>query len=361
MKRNHGIDLLRMVLMLMVVMLHVLGKGGVLGATSQLSTKYGVSWLMETFAYCAVNCYALMSGYVYIHSKYRLSSLVQIYLQALLYCVAIAACVWVLHPERFSWDSLAYFLSPVSTGQYWYLSGYVGLFILIPFLNAAISSISQKQAKLCLGLAFFVFTVVPTLACYDAFSLGAGYGTFWLILMYLVGACIKKYGWWENAKPYKALFVYIICVLFSWGFKIGYESITAKLQVTPEKWYSFISYTSPTMVIAAVALFLAFKNARISPKLTKLISEFSPAAFGVYLIHEHEFIVARFISGKFAFLAQHSAPVMAMGVFASALAIFAVCLLIDWMRHKVFQWIHIKQFLEKLEEKYIHHSATTIQ
>ena len=33
MKRNYGIDLLRMVLMLMVVILHIFGHGGALGAT----------------------------------------------------------------------------------------------------------------------------------------------------------------------------------------------------------------------------------------------------------------------------------------------------------------------------------------
>ena len=68
MKRNYGIDLLRMILMLMVVILHVLGHGGVLDATTPLSAKYCVSWLIESFAYCAVNCYALISGYVYFNA-----------------------------------------------------------------------------------------------------------------------------------------------------------------------------------------------------------------------------------------------------------------------------------------------------
>ena len=96
MKRNYGIDLLRMVLMLMVVVIHVLTHGGVIKATEQLSANYSMSILMESFVFCAVNCYALISGYVYIDSRYRFSGLVQIWLQALLYCVDFEAGIFLL-------------------------------------------------------------------------------------------------------------------------------------------------------------------------------------------------------------------------------------------------------------------------
>ena len=38
--RNYGLDLLRMIAMLMVVVLHILGKGGVLSACEPLSGQY---------------------------------------------------------------------------------------------------------------------------------------------------------------------------------------------------------------------------------------------------------------------------------------------------------------------------------
>lgn len=61
-KRNYGIDLLRMVAMFMVVILHVLGQGGVLAKTAGL--KNHIAWLLETGAYCAVDCFAIISGFV---------------------------------------------------------------------------------------------------------------------------------------------------------------------------------------------------------------------------------------------------------------------------------------------------------
>ena len=68
-QRNRGIDLLRMTAMWMVVILHILNKGGVLAAAAPLSAGQGTARLLETAAYCAVNCYGLISGYVGVQRR----------------------------------------------------------------------------------------------------------------------------------------------------------------------------------------------------------------------------------------------------------------------------------------------------
>ena len=72
-QRNRGIDLLRMTAMWMVVILHILNKGGVLAAAAPLSAGQGTARLLETAAYCAVNCFALITGYVGVNVPYRIS------------------------------------------------------------------------------------------------------------------------------------------------------------------------------------------------------------------------------------------------------------------------------------------------
>ena len=63
-ERNAGIDLLRIVSMFFVVVLHSLGQGGILFNTAVGSSQYKVAWLLEIFAYGAVDIFALISGYV---------------------------------------------------------------------------------------------------------------------------------------------------------------------------------------------------------------------------------------------------------------------------------------------------------
>ena len=87
--RNYGLDLLRMVAMLMVVVLHILGKGGVLSACEPLSGQYELLWLLEIAAYCACNCYALISGYVIVDSKFRYSSIIALWLRIAFYTVGM--------------------------------------------------------------------------------------------------------------------------------------------------------------------------------------------------------------------------------------------------------------------------------
>lgn len=66
MNRHYGIDLLKIVAMLMVVMLHVMRHGGVTSAlaNNSHSLSYGAEQLLNTFCLCAVNCFVLATGYI---------------------------------------------------------------------------------------------------------------------------------------------------------------------------------------------------------------------------------------------------------------------------------------------------------
>ena len=75
-QRDYGIDLLRIVSMLMVPIVHILGQGGVISATIPFSLQYESAWLLESFLLVAVNCFVLITGYVYYGKEtkyYRLS------------------------------------------------------------------------------------------------------------------------------------------------------------------------------------------------------------------------------------------------------------------------------------------------
>lgn len=69
-KRNYGIDLLRLVSMFLIVVLHSLSRGALVGV-SPFNIHYEVGFLIEALTYCAVNCFALISGYVGVDSKFK--------------------------------------------------------------------------------------------------------------------------------------------------------------------------------------------------------------------------------------------------------------------------------------------------
>ena len=61
--RNYGIDLLRVFSIFLVAILHILGHGGAIGTTTSL-WHFSAIWFLEIFAYPAVNCFVLISGFV---------------------------------------------------------------------------------------------------------------------------------------------------------------------------------------------------------------------------------------------------------------------------------------------------------
>ena len=75
MKRNYGIDLLRMVAMVFVVVLHIVGIGGIITGSELLSPQFLTAQLLRIAMLCAVNCYALISGFVGWNRRPGLSGL----------------------------------------------------------------------------------------------------------------------------------------------------------------------------------------------------------------------------------------------------------------------------------------------
>ena len=79
-ERMANLELLRCIAMMMVIVLHFLGKGGLLAELTNpsLGATGTVAWLLESFAIVAVNVYMLISGYFLCTSSFKLSRLLQL-------------------------------------------------------------------------------------------------------------------------------------------------------------------------------------------------------------------------------------------------------------------------------------------
>lgn len=72
-KRNYGLDIARIAAMCGVVVLHILGRGGVLTELKPLQASYVTSWWLEILAYGSVNVFAMLSGILGADSKKKSS------------------------------------------------------------------------------------------------------------------------------------------------------------------------------------------------------------------------------------------------------------------------------------------------
>ena len=66
-RNNVGVELLRILAMMMIVGLHYMNFGGILWSDAICNRR--LAWLLEAFCIVAVNCYVLISGYFLVSSK----------------------------------------------------------------------------------------------------------------------------------------------------------------------------------------------------------------------------------------------------------------------------------------------------
>lgn len=343
--RNYGIDFLRLVSMYMVVILHVLGHGGILSATT--GCKHHLAWFLETAAYCAVDCYAIISGFVSYKADekpYKYAKYLGFWVQVLTYHFGITLLAFLIDPASIGARALVRAFFPVTTGAYWYVGAYTGLFFLIPWLNKLMRSLDAKDATRLISLVFIVFVVYPTFSGYfgDCFKLGNGYSFVWITILYLIGAWMKKCDLPKRIKSSRLLLGSAVCIVLSW-----FASEFLSVQI-------FVSYTSFTIVFVAISLVSVFSKLQISSGLSKVIAFFAPAAFGVYLIHDQSLVSMRFMSSAFIWVTDHPAYLLPVLVILSAFCVFAICLLIEKARLVLFKLLHIDQLIHFVEKKLEH-------
>lgn len=345
MKRNYGVDLLRMLAMFMVVVLHVLGQGGILGMSTQYSeVKYWIAWFMEITCYCAVNCFALISGYVMYRSTPKLSKAVNLWFQTAFYTLTFFIVFLLFKRESMGLGDALNAVFPVTRKHYWYISAYMGLLLLMPLLNAAIAHTQKRTLGFILAAGFVMFSIFPQLLMADPYILSGGYSLIWLILMYLTGAYLHKYGLFAKIRTRFIWFGILAMLLITFASRFLLEVFPQHIFPTAKFRDVLISYVSPTIVLVAVGLLIAFSRMRLPGWLTSAVCILSPAALGVYLIHTNQ-LVWRYVMLGFAWkMLEYNCFVMVLLIFLAATAIYLLCSIMEIGRLHLFRLIKADKF-----------------
>ena len=103
MKRNIGIDALKILSMFMIVILHILGQGGILATLPQFSMRYNISWLIEIMCLCSVNCFAITSGYLSAEKKYTYKGILNLWLQVIFYSLVLIGIMKFVTPQTINY------------------------------------------------------------------------------------------------------------------------------------------------------------------------------------------------------------------------------------------------------------------
>lgn len=209
-QRNVNLDLLRIVSMLLIVFLHSIDHSGVLENAENCGTGM-YFYVRFTYALCqvCVNIYVMLSGYFMVTSKFRLHKLVTLWMEASFYSFSLKLLFMVIGLDDFSILSLISCFAPILTGRYWFLTIYVGMYLVSPFLNALIHALDKKQHALLNLLLFAIMSVwVSIHPAIAGMNSGGGWGLTWFVVMYLAAAWLRLY-YTPNKKPVRYFVIFI--------------------------------------------------------------------------------------------------------------------------------------------------------
>lgn len=347
-ERHVGFELLRIVSMAMIVMMHMIGHGGLRSSVADGSTFYYIYWLLYALGRVSTNCFVMLTGYYMVTSSIKPSRLFRIACQVMFYSLLTFFIAWRAGYTELTPNTLLSAVTPITSEGYWFASAYFLLYLTIPLLNRAIRGITDRRSySRILIIMLIVTSVWPTVFYWsDPMLVNGGYSYVWFIVLYFLAAYIRLYG--LSVKRRTCILVYFGLALIVPFTRLAATYLQTRLGATTLI-DNVMDYKMPITVIMTVALFLIFKDIDIKNQvMRRLILWAAPLSFGVYLLHDSDYIrpllwdivdAPRFGASPLTLL------YMAAVITAVVLAGYAV----DWLYHQLYRLLHFRSLERRMD------------
>ena len=279
----------------------------------------------------SVDSFVLISGYFLSRSySYKHAKAFRIWLQTFFYSVLLW-CVF-----RFvvnSTDaSVVRAALPVIHNQYWFVTQYLILLVLSPFLARFCDSLDKRTYQILLLLLFILTGSVITEFPLGHFLFGNSHTPTFLLLFMIAGyvARFDLPNWLENHCG--KFFIAILALQWAGGLFLNY-------------WYretGFIygafstSSNGLPLFTSAMLLIWARKQNWNQSRFALALTSAAPFVFGVYLIHDNNY-VRPFLWEKMNVYGYWDSWLFFPRLLAVCAGIFVVCILIDFIRAAFFK------------------------
>lgn len=281
-KRQSNFELCRIVAMFMIIAHHycVHGVFDFWHVTTTLTSYINCVLLsiIATTGKLGVNLFVLISGYFLISSNFNLTHFLKVYFKTLVYSLLILITAYFLG-EQISSQIVKLSIAPFGKNAYWFISAYLMLYILAPFLNRFILTTKKNMLNNFMFITTILWVIIPTFTSNNyAFS-----NLIWFIYLYFIGASIRLKTFariFNNKLLFKNLSFYSLIFLLAYSF------ITCcRTEINLWKTIKFAEMNSIFIVVISIYLFHYFKDLKLN--YNKLINWVSISVLGIYLFHDN--------------------------------------------------------------------------
>ena len=347
--RNYGIDLLRIIAGFYVIVLHTLGQGGVLENLIEGTLSFKIVWLLEIISYVAVDIFILISGYMsiaIIEKEYDWSKLIFLWLEVFYYSVVVFICFSLIKGFSITPGVLvSYFFPIMNISEYWFFASYLCLMMLKPVIDKGIRYTNDNTLK-TLFIILILITSIYTIVV-DRFFLILGQSPYWFVVVYVIGAIIKKCELGQKISNLKLVCLCAGLIFFTWFCKC-YGPVFYIFTHRIHDRTLISSNTSPTILGCAIIYVIVFSKLKFSDTINKIVRFASPSVFAIYLINTHPLYWNFELKNKFLDYAPRRISVLFPKILLYCVSFFLFAIIVDKIRQYVFQKLQIRKKVYKL-------------
>lgn len=346
MARERNFEVMRTWAMFSIVIYHCMCHG--IGSDYAFDLQLPVSLFNFTFSdlilvigSIAVNLYVLVSGYFLVNARFKVSRIIRTWVSALFYSVIITTMFLLLSLEPWSIVTLGKSFFPLSTDAYWFVSQYIGLLILSPFLAMLVRQLSYRQyVALLIGMGLMVLSVIPDFPLGKRFSISHGNSVWSFVYLFFIAGFIRLH---LKRIPMGKLVVTVLglaLLTMVSEMVLGIHNGVGHLL-----WFNY----NGILLFLSVAVFVFIRQQQIPETgIWSLMVKVAPYTFGVYLIHDH-LLMRDWIWKTLSMTSYANQWIYALAVMVVCVLIFAICILIDTVRKRLFAILKMDDLMIRLD------------
>ena len=325
--RQSNIELLRIIAIIMIIAHHFAVHSGFDFPVNTISINRLWIQFIQIGGKIGVDIFVLISGFFLVSApSIKTSKIIRLWGQVIFYSVIIFAVFTITGIETFGITDLIYHLAPITFSQWWFASTYFVLYLISPYINRLLRSFDQKQYIGFLLLLTVCWCIIPTLT-------GASFQSnylLWFVFLYSLAGYIKLFDFSTNLSGAKLILISAGCIILTFMSAVLVDLLGTTSPVFGENATFFYDMQKLPILLTSLLMFLGFLKLDIKPN--KLINIIASVTFGVYLIHDDDYVRAFFWKTIFN-NASYSLSFLLIpySVFVIAI-VFICCTIIELLR-----------------------------
>lgn len=300
-----------------------------------------------------VNIFVLISGYFLVtSSEIRTNKIFKLWIQIFTYSMLIFAVFVELGIRPFSLKELLLHFLPITFSQYWFASSYFILYLLSPYINRLLKTFDKETYQRFLILLTFCWCIIPTVLsvswqCNDF---------LWFTYLYALAGYVRLHANKNSIKGSIYIAISFVLTILTFLSAVIFDFLGMKAAFFGIRATFFYDMQKLPILLISIFLFIGFLKIDIGYK--KSVNILSSAMFGVYLIHDNEYVRSYLWLVLFKNASYSDSNILIQYSIFVIFFVFVICTVIELARIYILERHYMKtidrisKIIDRWKEKF---------